>query len=238
YVVVPEEVVNNILKIKQAEFNLDKYVNVKPVGNGAGKYPVIREGAVQGLPTVEELQENPRLAVSPYFELAYDIKTHRGFFRVSQELIEDAAVNVLAELNEYIGKLVAATRNKAILDAIEKGTQGEGGTNVKFKRVSAEGVDGIKDVLNLQVSPNYTNTVAIMNQSAYNEIDKLTDRNGRYLLQDNISAPSGKQLLGAPVEVISDKVLKSKADKHPVIVGDLKSGITLFERSQYQAKWE
>src|SRR5699024_4476374 len=31
YVVVPEEVVNNILKIKQAEFNLDKYVNVKPV---------------------------------------------------------------------------------------------------------------------------------------------------------------------------------------------------------------
>ena len=104
FVVVPEEIVNEIHKIQVAEFNLDKYVNIKKVSNGAGKYPVIRGGYLEGLPTVEELQENPKLAVSPYFELRYDIVTRRGFFKVSQELIEDAAVDVTAELSEYTKK--------------------------------------------------------------------------------------------------------------------------------------
>lgn len=78
FVVIPEEIVTDILKLKEVEFNLDKYVTVKKVENGSGKYPVVRESEVAALPEVEELAENPELAVKPFFQLAYDIKTRRG----------------------------------------------------------------------------------------------------------------------------------------------------------------
>ena len=36
FVVIPEEIVTDILKIKEAEFNLDQFVTVKKVSNGTG----------------------------------------------------------------------------------------------------------------------------------------------------------------------------------------------------------
>ncbi len=57
---------------------------------------------LQPLKKVEELEENPELAVKPFFQLAYDINTHRGYFRISREAIEDAKVNVLQELKLWM----------------------------------------------------------------------------------------------------------------------------------------
>src|SRR5699024_8534062 len=71
FVVVPEEIVTDILKLKEKEFNLDQYVTVKQVSYGSGKYPVVRQSEVAALPEVEELEENPKLAVKPFFELRY-----------------------------------------------------------------------------------------------------------------------------------------------------------------------
>lgn len=124
FVVIPEEIVTDILKLKEVEFNLDKYVTVKRVTNGSGKYPVVRQSEVAALEKVEELEENPELAVKPFFQLAYDINTHRGYFRISREAIEDAKVNVLQELKLWMARTIAATRNKAIIDVITKGSTG------------------------------------------------------------------------------------------------------------------
>ena len=82
FVVIPEEIVTDILKLKEVEFNLDQYITVKKVQNGSGKYPVVRQSQVAALPEVAELAENPELAVKPFFQLAYDIKTHRGYFLI------------------------------------------------------------------------------------------------------------------------------------------------------------
>src|SRR5699024_2016968 len=83
FVVIPEEIVTDILKLKEVEFNLDQYVTVKNVQYGYGKYPVVRQSQVAALPEVEGLAANPELAVKPFFQLAYDIKTHRGYFKIS-----------------------------------------------------------------------------------------------------------------------------------------------------------
>jgi len=237
FVVIPEEIVNDILKIKEVEYNLDQYVTVKKVANGAGKYPVVRQGAVAALPTVAELAVNPELAVSPFFELRYEIKTHRGYFLVSKEAIEDAKVDIMSELSEWIGRLIAATRNAAILTALTVGTPGVDGQTLVIEKVDAVGVDGIKDAVNLRILPNYGNNVALMNQSAFNELDKLKDGNGRYLLQDDVKASSGKSLLGARIDVVSDVTLPSVAGKHPIIIGNIKDAIVLFDRSRYEARW-
>lgn len=57
----------------------------------------------------------------------------------------------------------------------------------------------------------------------YAELDKLKDKNGRYLLQDSITAASGKQLLGRPVIVLDDDMIGTEAGNLVGFVGDAKA---------------
>ncbi len=49
FVVIPEEIVTDILKLKEVEFNLDKYVTVKRVTNGSGNIRSTPESEVAAL---------------------------------------------------------------------------------------------------------------------------------------------------------------------------------------------
>ena len=242
FVVIPEEIVTDILKLKEVEFNLDQYVTVKSVQNGSGKYPVVRQSQVAALPEVEELAENPELAVKPFFQLAYDIKTHRGYFRISREAIEDSKVNVLGELKQWMARTIAATRNQAIINVIKNGGPGEDGENTKIPNevvngsTSKETIDGLKDAINKHIIPNYEHNVAIVSQTGFNTLDKLADKEDRYLIQPDIKETSAKRLLGAKVVVLPDETLGEKGS-NTLIFGNLKDAITLFDRSQYQAAW-
>ena len=233
FVVIPEQVVTDILKLKEKEFNLDQYVTVKNVSNGSGKYPVVRQSEVAALPEVAELAINPALAVKPFYQLKYDIKTYRGYFLISREAIEDAAVNVLAELMTWMARTIAATRNAGIL---KEGTPGEEGATLKLETVDAADLDGIKDAINLKISPNYEHNVAIVSQTAFATLDKLKDEQGNYLLQKDVKESTQKRLLGAQVIPLPDEML-GEASASTIIIGNLKDAIVLFDRSQYQASW-
>lgn len=236
FVVIPEEVITDILTLKEKEFNLDQFVTVKSVENGSGKYPVVRQSQVAALPEVAELAENPELAVKPFFQLAYDIKTHRGYFLISREAIEDAKVNVLAELKQWMARTIAATRNAAIIDVLQNGGPGEDGPSTTLTTETVSSVDDIKNVINLNVLPNYEHNVAIVSKTAWAELDNLKDNNGNYLVQPDIKEASTKRLLGARVVVLPDEML-GEDGASTVIVGNLKDAIVLFDRSRYQASW-
>ena len=236
FVVIPEEIVTDILKLKEVEFNLDQYVTVKNVQNGAGKYPVVRQSQVAALPQVEELAQNPELAVKPFFQLAYDIKTHRGYFLISREAVEDAKVNVLQELKQWMARTIAATRNAAIIDVLKNGGPGEEGENTQIPSQTVNSVDDIKDAVNINLLPNYEHNVAIVSQSAFATLDKLKDSSGNYLMQPDIKEATAKRLLGARVVVLPDEMLGDNG-ANTVVIGNLKDAITLFSRSQYQAGW-
>lgn len=239
FVVVPEQIVTEIMKLKEKEYNLDQYVTVKSVANGSGKYPVVRQSDVAALPEVAELVDNPKLAVKPFYQLAYDIKTYRGYFLISREAIEDAQVDVLRELMTWMARTIAATRNAAIVKAIKEGTPGKvesTPTTLKFEAAAVVGMDGIKDDINLNLQPNYENNVAIVSKTMFAELDKLKDKQGNYLLQPDIKEQSQKRLLGARVEVLPDEMIGA-ASANTIIIGNLKDGIVLFDRSQYQAGW-
>lgn len=237
FVVIPEEVVTEIMKLKEKEFNLDQFVTVKKVSHGSGKFPVVRESQVAALPEVDELEENPALAVKPFYNLRYDIKTYRGYFRVSKEALEDAAVNILAELMTWMARSIAATRNQAIIKALKEGTPGKEGEGIlQLETIDAVGIDGIKDAINLNLQPNYEHNVAIVSQTAFATLDKLKDKNGNYLLQPDVKEATQKRLLGARVVVLPDEMLGEES-ANTIIIGNLKDAIVLFDRSQYQAGW-
>lgn len=215
---------------------------MKNVEYGSGKYPVVRQSQVAALPEVDELEENPELAVKPFFQLAYDIKTHRGYFRISREAIEDAKVDVLGELKQWMARTIAATRNQGIIKVLKNGGPGEDGENTRIPHESVTGstskekVDGLKDVINKHIIPNYEHNVAIVSQTAFNTIDKLADKEDRYLIQPDVKETSQQRLLGAKVVVLPDEMLGDKG-ANTLIFGNLKDAITLFDRSQYQAAW-
>lgn len=236
FVVIPEEVVTDILKLKEHEYNLDQFVTVKSVKNGSGKYPVVRQSQVAALPAVEELAANPELAVKPFFQLAYDIVTHRGYFLISREAIEDSQINVLAELKVWMARTIAATRNQAIVNVLKNGGPGEDGPTTTIPSQTVSTVDEIKDAINLNILPNYEHNVAIVSKSAWAKLDTLKDKNGNYLIQPDIKDASVKRFLGARVEILPDEMLGTDG-ANTIIVGNLKDAVVLFERSQYQAGW-
>src|SRR5699024_10059047 len=70
----------------------------------------------------------------------------------------------------------------------------------------------------------------------FNDLDKLKDSTGRYLLQEDIKDQTAKRLLGAKVVVLPDEMLGDDATS-TIVIGNLKDAIVLFDRSQYQASW-
>ena len=71
------------------------------------------------------------------------------------------------------------------------------------------------------------NAIWIMSPATRTAIRELKDNYGRYLLQDDISLPFGKSLLGKPVYV-SDNMPDITAGKNVIYYGDMKGLATKF----------
>src|SRR5699024_8393363 len=108
------------------------------------------------------------------------------------------------------------------------GTPGTEGETLEFERVEAANIDGIKDAINIKLTPNYEHNVAIVSQTAFASLDKLKDNQGNYLLQPDVKEPTTKRLLGARVEVLPDEMI-GENNANTIIIGNLKDGIVLFD---------
>lgn len=130
-------------------------------------------------------------------------------------------MNLVAENNARIG---LNTTNAEIAEVMKT-----------FPAKSVDGTDGIKDILNVDIDPAYNVTV-VASQSFFNAIDKLKDAQGQYILQNDITSPSGKSLFGRKVEVISDSLL-GNAGEAKAFIADLKQAILFADRAQASVKW-
>ena len=94
----------------------------------------------------------------------------------------------------------------------------------------------VKDVFNVTLDASIAaSSVVLTNQSGFNYLDKLKDKDGNYIIQPDVTDKSKKLLFGVyPVHVVSNKTLKNTVteteEKYPVFIGDLKEAITLFDR--------
>nr|WGE00927.1 phage major capsid protein [Bacillus velezensis] len=77
----------------------------------------------------------------------------------------------------------------------------------------------------------------IATSSAFQFLDTLKDKNGQYILQQNISSPSGKVLFGRPNTVVDDTVLGEKDGDENMFIGDLKKAVLFANRLKATAKW-
>lgn len=224
-VVIPKDIMGDVFDLKRSDYNLAQYVTVKPVSNGQGKYPVAtNQNAVLG--TKEELAEIADVDADMFTQVEYKVETRAGKIALSNEVVEDSAVNIVAEVKAQMQKLVDNTDNKHIMDLL-----------LKFTKVSAKTLDDLKKVSNVDLDPAL-NKMVITNQTGFNYLDTLKDNDGRYILQPDITSPSGKSLFGMPLVVISNKLLKDNGKVVPMVIGDLEQAVFVARRNEVTTNWE
>ena len=227
--VIPEEVVTPVLELKNSKYNLAQYATVKTVSAGSGHYPIAKRNEKATLATKEELAEIADVDANMFEDVPFDVKTRAGKIALSNDIVEDADVDIVAEVKNQLQKLVDNTDNQNIMKVL---------TSDKFKKETATSTDDLKKIFNVELDPAL-NKMWLVNQSGFNYLDTLKDSEGRYLLQPNPTAASGFSLFGAPVVMISDAVMPNNTDgSFPMIAGDISEAVAVFRRNQVTAQWD
>lgn len=231
---VPQDIRTQIEELRRTEDDLEMYVNVERVSTLSGSRVIEKEADATPWDTVDEAKQFPEAGTPQLEKVEYKIKKFGGILKLTYELLQDTAENVLGYLKKYIAKKTRATRNAAIIKKIKE-------IAAKKAEVVVAGIDELKDIFNEQLDPALKSTSKVItNQSGFNYLDKLKDSDGNYILQPDPTKPTQKLLFGVyPVVTLLNKTMPTEdvienekvvGHKYPVICGDLKEAITLFDR--------
>ncbi|MCY7617500.1 phage major capsid protein [Bacillus pumilus] len=222
-ILIPEDISRTIKELKrEQEHQLEQYVTVEPVATRSGSRLLEKNGDIIPFLDIEEMGNIPETDQPKFTKLSYSITDYAGLLPLSNTLLQDTDQAIMTYVAKWFVKKSVATRNALILAILDD-----------LKKVEFKGLDDIKKTLNVTLDTAISAGAIIMtNQDGFNYLDQLKDADGKYLLKDIPSEPTNKMLFGRRVVVISNKVLKTKAGKAPVIVGDLKEAVVLFDRQQ------
>lgn len=221
--VTSEELVTTPIREVNTTVDLKQFTTIYPAKKGSGKYPILKK-ATSKMASVAELEKNPKLAKPEFQEVDWTVETYRGAIPVSQESVDDADVDLVSIVAEAAAQIKVNTTNNAIAEVLKT-----------FTPKAVKDLDEIKKILNVDFDPAY-DVAFVVSQSFYQLLDSLKDQNGRYLLQDSITAASGKVLLGKPVFVLSDTVL-GNAGEAKAFVGDFKRAVLFADRQDLGLRW-
>ena len=221
--IIPKEVLQP-QKEPERQNPLLNLVHVVKVSSGSGSYPVIKKSK-RKMVEVGELEENPELGKSKINEVDYKIKTYRGELPLSREAIEDAQYNLIEIMQDDIQDQDEQTKLAIVADILKTATV-----------VNAAGYDGLKDILNVKISSVYKKSL-VVTDSMFNALDKVKDKEDRYMLQPDITSPTGYSFSGKTIYPVDDELLGSEGDMK-YFIGDVEYFLTLFDRMQLSVQWE
>lgn len=227
---VPQDIQTEINELRQAKDSLETLVTVEPVKTKSGSRTFKARAQQTGFVEVPENGAIPEKATPQFTQLPYNVKKYAGFFKMTNEVLNDSDQNLRSTLVKWIGDESRVTRNKLILAELAK----------KAKTAIAD-FDDLKDIVNEQLDPTFeSTTVIVTNQTGYNWLDKQKDADGNYLLQKDTTQATRKLLFGLyPVRKVSNKDLPNDTTagtKAPIIIGDLKEAIVVFDRQETDIK--
>ena len=236
---VPKDIRTQIEELRRTDDDLERYVNVEKVTTKTGSRVIEKEADATPWDNVDEAAAFPEADTPEFVDVKYKITKKGGILKITEELLKDTAENIMGYLKKYIAKKTRATRNAFILKAIKDGVKyGTESSTVK----EINGIDGIKDVFNISLDPAIaTGSKIYTNQDGFGYLDKLKDSDGDYILQPDPTQPTKKMLFGSyevvklknktlPTRVIKNDSSQVTGYAYPVICGDLKEAITLFDR--------
>lgn len=219
---IPEDIQYTINQLVRQFATLQNLVNVESVSTTSGSRTYEKLSDITPLADLDD--ESAKIGDNDDPELTlikYAIHRYAGITTVTNSLLKDTVENIMAWLSTWIARKVAVTRNAKIIDAMGK----------PAKKPTIAKFDDIKDLENNTLDPAIMATSSfVTNQSGYNVLSKVKDAEGRYMLQRDVTQPDVYRLDGKTITVVADKWLPDVSGAHPLYFGDLKQGITLFDR--------
>lgn len=217
---IPKDQETQVIELARAYSSLRDLVYVEPVSTLTGTRVIEVDGEYTPFAEVTEGSKISDIENGDFKAISYSCKTYGGILPIPNNLLKDNKGNLLYHVSKWFAKKKVATENKLIGDSLST-----------FSKTAMKGIDDIKTVLNKTLDPAISaNAIVVTNQTGFNELDKMKDTDGNYLLQPDPTKPTQKLLKGRPVKVYPDKVLANDTTKAPVIIGDFKRAITLFDR--------
>lgn len=225
---VPKDIRTAVKELRRSEDALETLVNVEPVRTLSGSRVIERYADQTPFDNVDEAAEFPEVSTPQFEKIDYKVKKKGGILKVTQELLSDTAENIIAYLKKWIAKKAKATRNFMIVKKIREITADA--------EIPVEDLDDLKKIFNILLDPAIALTAGVVtNQDGYNWLDTLKDKDGKYILQPDPTKPTSMLLFGKyPVKKVSNKTMPSVTVeggyKAPIVCGDLKEAITIFDR--------
>lgn len=217
---IPKDQETQVIELARDYSSLRELVYVETVSTLTGTRVIEVDGEYTPFAEVTEGSKISDIENGQFKSIPYSCKTYGGILPIPNNLLKDNKGNLLYHVSKWFAKKKVATENKLISDSLNT-----------FSKTAMKGIDDIKTVLNKTLDPAISaNAIVVTNQTGFNELDKMKDTDGNYLLQPDPTKPTQKLLKGRPVKVYPDKVLANDTTKAPVIIGDFKRAITLFDR--------
>lgn len=219
--VIPQQILD-MAKVPNDPTQLSSYVNRVTVEAPSGRIPVLAK-ATATLATADELAENPAIANATISKVDYALDTLRGQLPVSMEMVQDYH-DITGILSDYINQVKKNTEQKQIGTILQTA-----------EAVSASSLDDIKKAFNELI--NYgDDRKFVVTVSMFNALDTMKDNEGRYLLKDDVTAATGKTLLGAEIIIVPDTILGNAGDVK-MFVGSLKAFATVAVKGEVTLNW-
>lgn len=219
---IPDDIQYAIHKLVRQFATLQNLVNVESVTTMTGSRTYEKLSDITPMSDLDDEKaaipdmDDPELTL-----IKYAIHRYAAIQTVTNSLLKDTVENILAWLSDWVAKKVTVTRNAKIIEAMGK----------PAKKPTIANFDDIKDLENNTLDPALMSSASfVTNQSGYNVLSKVKDAQGRYMLQRDVTQPDVYRLDGKTITVIADKWLPDISGAHPLYYGDLKQGITLYDR--------
>lgn len=231
---IPEDVKTAINTLRRQYDSLEQYVKVEKTTLPSGSRVYEKWSDITALNEMDAedgvipTNDDPTLTLIKYL-----IKRYAGITILTNTLLKDSAENIIAWIVTWITRKSVVTRNKKILEKINSVSD--------TQKVTVKNIDGIKDIVNVTIDPAIaTTSMFVTNQSGYNVLDKVKSSDGSFLLQKDVTSATGYSLLNKPIKVIGDRWMPNGGTTNkplfPLVIGDLKEAITLFDREQLSLK--
>lgn len=223
---VPDDISTQVKNYREEFFDMTQYVNVEKVSTKSGARTYQKKKTVTGFQVVGEGTAIPGLTQPEFERITYTIAKYAGIIPVTRELLSDTDANLVRIIMRWFGRNSAVTRNNLIFNKIKTKTQ-----------VTIASMNDIRTALNVTLGSVYKPTSRIfVNDDGLNYIDGLVDGQGRPLINPDPTAPAqlrfrvGTNVI--PIVAIPNAFLPTVEGVAPIIIGDVKEGITLFDREQ------
>jgi HK97 family phage major capsid protein len=197
-----------------------------------------------------ELDTSEETDTSEIAEIEIPVSKQQAEPIVTQDMLDDAAFNVEAEVMTDLQQIFSLTENTEFVNG--SGTKEAQGfltlpawaNNEQYERyaladvetATANAIDG-DDLINLQaklIEPYRMNNGATwtMNRLIWAEVLKLKDENGQYLLNPAMlfSGALGMQLLGDKVVLFADMPSTLADNAYAIAYGNFQQGYTIVDR--------